>query len=340
MMKEWARAGVEGGIPALKKNKIIKQISPQNNLQSAIDEVAKKGGGVLLLTKGEYVIRKTILLQSNVIVRGTRKEDVLLSVKLHGYHFSTKKPTQSALCAKKKQKIGIENLTIKYTDAPFEPLDRDSMNAPWTKEVFHEKELRDTSLFVEMIWLDSSKNCWVDNCAVLWSGSDPIRITNSSHITCSRNTIDRSYNKNDGGMGYYNLINSIYVLIHHEHIRRIRHFAIQNHSKYNVVVQNYLEVDINFHNGDDGYNLVENNTIRIPQWHSWHCFSHGDYSQHSPPGKWDILFNNDAIHKTGVAESSERGIVYIMNDSTKGPGVIRTTMVPPRGNTFYIGKYL
>ncbi len=337
-ISEWSKAGVEGGIPEFKLANKKKYITSEDNLQKAIDEMAATGGGVLLFKPGAYIIKNTITLKSGVVLRGTIKDSVLLSVKIHGYHFSTGKPRQSALFVGGQEWVGIENLTIKYTDALFEPLDKDSLTAPWDKAVFHVPELRDTSLFVEHIWFDNAKNCWVENCNILWAGSDPIRITNSQHITCSNNFIDRSYNKCDGGMGYYNLINSSYVLIYNEYIKRIRHLAIQKNSKYNVVYHNYLEVDVNFHDGDDGYNLIEDNTINIPQWHSWHCFQRGDPKQHKVPGKCNYLYNNHARHKTGIYEFSAPGVVYEINSEWNGKKVLETNFTVPAGKTLFTVK--
>ncbi|NJO68473.1 MAG: right-handed parallel beta-helix repeat-containing protein [Bacteroidetes bacterium] len=302
VIHSWSLAGVQGGIPSSKILRIKKTITPADNIQKAINVTAASGGGIVLLKAGKYPINATIHLKPGVFLKGIHPDSVTLGVNIHGYHYTTRKPRQCALALKNIENAAIENITIKYTGADFEPLDKDSLNAPWDKAVFHIPELRDTSLFVEHIWIDSSKNCWVRNCKILWAGSDPIRITNSEHITCTGNFIDRSYNKCDGGMGYYNIINSKYVLVYNEHIKRIRHFAIQNGSMYNVVYNNYLEVDINFHNGDSGYNLIEQNTIRIPQWHSWHCFQRGDPRQHQVPGKFNLLYRNVAHHKTGNLE--------------------------------------
>ncbi|MBC8035557.1 MAG: right-handed parallel beta-helix repeat-containing protein [Chitinophagaceae bacterium] len=332
---EWVKAGVEGGVPDTRRMKVIATVKPGDDLEQAIDRAAKKGRGIVLLATGEHILRKTVRIPGGMVLRGADRQKVLLSVKIHGYHFKTGKPRMTALLVRNARGTGIENLTIKYTDASFEPLDKDSMNTAWDKRVFHEKELRDTTLFVEHIWIDSSTNCWVRNCDLLWAGSDPLRITNSSHVSCSGNFIDRSYNKNDGGMGYYNIIHSHHVLVYNERIRRIRHFAIQNNSKYNVVIKNYLEVDINFHNDDDGYNLIESNTIRIPNWHSWHCFMRGAPNQHKVPGKMNILFNNDAIDKSGIKEAPEPGKVYVINPVWEGGRILTTDLPSPAGNTFY-----
>lgn len=333
--KKWSKAGIMRGyfIPV---NTIT--IKPGNSLHKAVDFLSKSGGGILILEPGEYIIWNTIKLESNILLKGRQKDSVMLSVKLHGYHFSTGKPRQSALLIRNKHWVGIENLTIKYTDAGFQPLDKDSITAPWDVAVFHQPELRDTSLFVEHIWIDHSKNCWIKNCNLLWAGSDPIRITNSKHITCSHNFVDRSYNKNDGGMGYYNIINSRYVLVTNETIKRIRHLAIQKGSKYNVIYNNYLEVDINFHDGDRGYNLIERNIIRIPEWHSWHCFQHGDPKQHRPPGKMNIIYNNDTMHKNKTREYCDKGIVYLMNNSWDGSKIRETDWKLTENFHFYKSK--
>jgi len=334
-LERWSKAGIDKEPIS---QKITLSIKPDDSIQKAIEILSKAGGGIVILEPGEYILWNTIRLASKVTLRGRQKDLVVLSVKIHGFHFSTRQPRHSALLIKNKHWVGIENLTIKYTDANFEPLDKDSMTTPWDKAVFHQPELRDTSLFVEHIWIDHSKNCWIKNCNLLWAGSDPIRISNSKHITCCHNYIDRSYNKNDGGMGYYNIINSKYVLVANETIRRIRHFTIQKGSKYNVVYNNHLEVDINFHDGDSGFNLIERNTIRIPEWHSWHCFQHGDPNQHKPPGKMNVIFNNNALHKNRILECSEKGMVYLMNSSMIGKSVLPTDWKLPDNFTFYRHK--
>lgn len=337
VMKEWAKAGVEGGIPSTEKMKVLRRIGPSANLQDELNKAALKGRGIVLLNKGTYIIAKPIRIPTNIVLKGVDRKQVLLSIKIHGYHFSTGRPRQAGLLIKNASGAGVENLTIKYTDAPFEPLDKDSITASWDKKVFHESERRDTTLFVEHIWIDSSKNCWVRNCDLLSAGSDPMLVTYSSHVTCTGNYVDRSYNKNDGGMGYYDISYSSYVLVMGETIRRIRHLAVQHNSKYNVLINNHLEVDINFHNGDDGYNLVEANIIRIPAWHSWHCFQRGDPGQHQPPGQMNMLFRNNAVYKNGEKESSEPDVVYMVNPVWNGQRILPTNLSLPVKRTFYAG---
>jgi hypothetical protein len=136
-------------------------------------------------------------------------------------------------------------------------------------------------------------------------------------------------------MGYYNIMRSKYVLSCYEKVRRIRHYAIHIHSKYCVAIHNDFEVDVNFHDGDDGYNLVEDNKIIIPLWHSWHCFQLGDPSQHKPAGKWDVLYNNTTYYKLDGPEFSKPNTVYLMNEKFEDQTVVESALKRPIGNTFY-----
>lgn len=318
-MAEWAKAGVESGIPDVPSTKVILKITPKANLQKAIDKVALKGG-VLLLQSGEYVINEPVHLRSGVIIRGVLKELVVLRIQMHGFFWRTKNESRKgAILMHGIQQAGIENLTVKYTAANFEPNDRNSDTAAWEIDVFHKPETRDNTLFVESVWIHQARNCWVQDCNILWSGSDPIRITLSDHITCRRNFIDRCYNKNDGGMGYYNISNSRYVLICNEKIRRIRHVTIQNFSKYTVFIDNELEVDINFHDGDSGYNLIQGNKSKIPAWHSWEPLADGVPLQHLPPGKGNILFNNTLRNKAGEYQFSKQNTAYEVHSDWENP---------------------
>jgi hypothetical protein len=317
-VNEWQKAGVEGGIPTC-DNKYILKANPKSNLQECIDKLARRGTGVVLLSKGDYIIDKPLMLKNGVVLRGESKTEVRLLVRLKGQFWRVKNSMRvGAILLHGIERAGIENLTIKYDAVDFEPLDYDVLDAKWDRAIFHQREMRDTALFVEQIWINQSRNCWVQDCRILWAGSDPIRITLSDHITCRRNYIDRCYNKNDGGMGYYNISNSRYVLVANDTVRRIRHFAIQNFSKFNVVLINYFEVDINFHDGDSGCNLIMNNKVVIPEWHSWNAVSRGVPEQHLPPGHNNILLNNSFVGKDNKKKYSEQAVFYELNDRWEG----------------------
>ena len=120
-------------------------------------------------------------------------------------------------------------------------------------------------------------------------------------------------------MGYYNISNSRHVLICNERVKRIRHLAIQNFSTYNVIINNELEVDINFHDGDSGNNLVQGNKVVIPQWHSWEPLANGVPMQHLPPGKGNILFNNSLQNKAGEFRFSVQNTAYEIHCNWEKP---------------------
>lgn len=336
--KHWQLTGVEGGIPKLSATKPLVRIKPGESIQHALNKAAKAGGGLVLFEPGIHRIYQTVAVPSGVVLRGVHRD----SSRIHVYikapfaeHESGKRV--AAFSFKKISHSGIEHLTIQYKAAGFEPNDKDSMNAVWDRTVFHVQEMRDTLLFVDLLLFDSSVNGWVKDCNLLWAGCDPIHITASSHITCRGNFVDRAYNKADKGQGYYNIIRSKYVLIENEIIRRLRHFSIHYASQFVVVRNCYFEVDINFHNGDSGYNLIEGNTIRIPNWHSWSAFQRGDPRQHKPPGPWNIVYNNDALNKDGKAIASDKKVVFRINEHWAG-GVVKIFALPlPVGGSYYHG---
>jgi hypothetical protein len=207
----------------------------------------------------------------------------------------------------------IENLTIIYSAVDFEPNDFDSYNHEWVRDVFHGSDSLTANLYVTSIWLENADNCMITHCNILQAGNDPIRIRHSHHITLSHNLVDRAYNKGGGGAGYYNLIHSHHCLLYGETVRRIRHLSIHKGSSYNVVVNCNLQTDINFHNGDCGHNLIENNRIMIPNWHSWRPFGAGDYRQHKPPGPNNILFRNETDYKNR-GPVIDKNKLYIVRD--------------------------
>lgn len=159
MMKEWAKAGVEGGIPSFEKVEVKRRITVADDLQKVIASVSASGGGKILLSSGDYLLKHTLNIPSNVILRGENRDSVRLLVDMHGYHFKTKKPLTAALSLDGVERVGIENLTLRYVTPNFEPVDKQHVYDSWEHKVFHEREMRDTTLFVEMIWINNSKNC-------------------------------------------------------------------------------------------------------------------------------------------------------------------------------------
>ena len=315
---QWQQVVQQEKTRVLLNAKKIYRVTNEAELIVALKKAGKKGG-VVLLQNGIYRIYRSLQIPSRVTLRGTHQDSTQLHVYIKAPFAQQESGKRAgAVVMKKVTHAGVENLTIQYKAAAFEPNDKDSLHAEWDRTVFHVQEMRDTMLFVDLVLIDSAENCWIKNCKLLWAGNDPVHITASKYITCSGNYVDRAYNKSDRGQGYYNIIRSSHVLVQGDTIRRLRHFSIHRGAQY-VVVQNcYLEVDINFHSGDGGYNLVYGNTIRIPQWHSWNAISRGDPNQHQPPGPFNLLVDNNFTNKNGRKIASQPGVTYRMNEQWQG----------------------
>ncbi len=344
-MQEWAKAGVRGGIPARSATPVRKRLAPGVDLQAAIDEVAKAGGGVIWLAPGDYPIHQTLRLRSRVVLRGADKAQTRLMIKMKaGFFKLTKLPQTVAISADSVQQTGLEDLTIRYAAVDFEPYDKTDFSAEWDKRVFHEDETRDTTTFVHSLSIANSTDSWVDNCNFLWAGAHPVGIRNCHHITMRRNFVDRAYVKKDGMHGgYYGCFASTHCLFYQETIRRIRHFALMLPGcKYNVVYRCDFETDVNFHDQDDGHNLVEQTRVHTPVWHSWNAVAYGAKGQHQPPGPSNILFNND-VNAKGTPNAYNRskavnqpGAVFMLATSFEEPTVsLRADLPAPKFGTFY-----
>ncbi len=327
-MREYAKAGVQGGIPYRSSLVVKKQLKPGDNIQRAIDQVASQGGGVVLLKNGKYRINSTIKMKSKVVLRGENKNKVTLESYLRG----TPRSKKNTIELKGVESAGLEDLTVKFIASGATPQD-DTNNAEnsycgkcWKNDPSGKKDL-----YVRLVLIDkSTKNSWIDNCNFLESGTDPLFLS-GKFITCRNNLVDRSYNKGPGGNGYYD-VRTEYSLFVNETVKRIRHFSIQQGAKYNVVLNSNFEVDINYHNKDKGNNLVEKNTIKIKRWRGWGAFGTGGAQYgHTAPGPRNIIYNNSANNKGKVQYSGNRTIYTFKGYGN--PSVLSNT--PPKSKTFY-----
>ncbi len=289
-MQEFALAGVTGGIPY--DTNIAVTVSPGDNLQAVINSVNANGGGVILLSEGTYPISTTLNMKSDVVLRGINKETVIIE--------STVKGTDSnaySIYFDGVARAGVENLTHFYRVDGCSPIDRENLNdGPYDQNAYSNDPCGNTNIVVTAIGMSkSTSNSWIDNCNILESGNHAVRLR-GNNCTVSRSYIDRSYNKGPGGRGYFDITGD-YNLVVENTIKRLRHFTIQLGARYNVVYKNTLWIDINFHNDDDGQNLIEQNTITTPSWHGWDIVDTGAPEFHRPPGPNNIIFNNTTNHR-------------------------------------------
>lgn len=345
-MREWARAGVQGGIPYRAATPPNRVLHPGDDLQRQIDELAARGGGVLLLKKGDYPLHTTLTLRSNIVLRGENRDSTRLLVYLKAPFFKwTNGPSVSAVTASDAERVGVENLTLQYAAAPFEPVDKSGFLDEWDPAPFHRKETRDTTLFVHLLIFTRCQNSWVDGCNLLWAGAHPLGLSQCRHMTMRNNRIDRSYIKQDSMHGgYYGVWGSSYCLFYQEDVRRIRHFApMLPGCRYNVILNCHFEVDVNFHDEDAGDNLVERCRIHTPVWHSWDAIGIGAQGKHRPPGPRNLLYANDVFSKGVPGYNRKMGApvpesIYVVTTAFGQPNVSLLTPVPPAGGTLYAVK--
>ena len=319
-------AGVQGGVPD--NLPIIATINSTDDIQTTIDNAS--GTGVIVLTAGTYPVSSTIYMKSNIVLRGEDAELVILESTIKSTWGEGKKNT---IEFDNVSHSGIENLTILYNVIGYDPIDGlDWLDGKWCSSCYKNDPHGLNDLYVRQVSINnSSSNCWVDGCRIIKSGTDPILLA-GNHNTLRNNYIDRCYNKGALGNGYYD-IRGDYNLISNDTIKRIRHLAIQQGAEYNVIIECYIEGDVNFHNGDDGNNLIERNEIKLPTWHGWDVFrSGGVVYGHQPPGLNNIFVNNTTNYKNRGPRYADPNIIYTFTDYGQPES---TNWTLPVCNTFY-----
>ena len=328
-MKEWAKAGVRGGIPFREDTRIAKRIKPGDDIQAAIDAAAKAGGGVVLLAPGTYPLREVIDMRSGVILRGADRDRTVLEN--HDRTAFRKERQILTLAFPEVRRAGVEDLTMVH--AAVKALDPKVYEGRYEN---NHRGIKDLHVGHVNIWM--SEDCWIDNCRLLYAGTDPLIVWNSKHITLRDNLVSGSFNKGVGGNGYYMLRGSEYVLCFNETVKGLRHFTLQSGQKRSVVIDCDLETDLNFHSGDGGHNLVENCRVRVSKRHPWEPIARG-FAKHPPPGEANILYRIDA--SKGGNKRMCRGVpcdpegVFSIWTKWKRSMAYRLKVPPPRAGTFY-----
>ncbi|WP_158969933.1 hypothetical protein [Paraglaciecola sp. L3A3] len=340
-MVEWAKAGVRGGIPFRDTTPIVKTINPgTDNIQGAIDQV--KNGGVIILKSGTYTLNQPVYLKSNIILRGETGDpkDVVININFR-QTWQGWASKRYGLVMHDVKSAGIEDVTLLYLVPNLQPKDHNNYSDKWVQGVMNNDVDRD-DLYVGLIKVSgTTSDSWVDNCRLLESGTDPILTEKTTkHLTFRNNFVDRAYNKGGRGNAYFDMRGQ-YILVTGNTIKRIRHLAIEMGAKYVVVYNNHIEVDVNFHQGDLGHNLVENNTIRVPEWHradakhdNWQVFATGNSRQHSPASDENMLYKNITDLRGLGAKYADPNIVYKVLKYKIGA----YSAEPPIHNTFYAIK--
>ncbi len=359
-MREYAKAGVQGGIP-YRSNTPIKQTlsvisgdsDMANNIQSAINAVNSSGGGVVLLKNGTYPIRSQITMKSNVILRGESKNGVVLEVFMR-FQGASEPKKKEVFYWKNVQNAGLEDLSMIY-NADYQgrqmyPLDHDwaftyfsaysirSQNYP-NERVYHDRPnfKYHTVKNIDVIYVrmdGTTKNCWIDNCNFRDSGSAHLIVSNpSKHITIRNTLVRGAFQKGNNGHGYGINCSGSYVLMVKNTVKNVRHWAIQQGAIYNVVYDCHSETDMNFHQGDRGLNLIEKNKLHRPYWHLWKVIGTGA-SYHGDPGQGNMFYDNDVIDGNNGKKYTDKK-VYTFNTDRN---VVPMFNTPPKYGTLYALK--
>ncbi len=359
-MREYAKAGVQGGIPYRYSTPVKQTLSVvsgdsdmANNIQSAINAVNSSGGGVVLLKNGTYPIRSQITMKSNVILRGESKNGVLLEVFMR-FQGASEPKKKEVFFWKNIQNAGLEDFSMIY-NADYQgkqmfPLDHD-----WAFSYFSAYSIRSQNYSNERVYHDrpnfkyhtvknidviyvrmdgNTKNCWIDNCNFRDSGSAHLIISNlSKHITIRNTLVSGAFQKGNNGHGYGINCSGTYVLMVKNTVKNVRHWAIQQGAIYNVVYDCHSETDMNFHQGDLGLNLIEKSKIHKPYWHVWSPFQTGA-SYHGDPGRGNMFYDNDVIDGSNGKKYTDKK-VYTFNRDRK---VVPMFNTPPKHGTLYAMK--
>ncbi|WP_299255702.1 T9SS type A sorting domain-containing protein [uncultured Aquimarina sp.] len=247
-MKEWEKAGVRGGVPLMNNLQIVKTIDAGANsivINQAIKDASRENGLVAVLLKnGNYTIDERINMRSNVSLIGETREGVTCTIRMNN---------NSAFYFDDVEYSGIYRLTI-----------QGSWGKPkydWNYSLNANDELpRNDNIAVKF---RKSTDCWLDKVNIYDCAKDPVRVP-SNHITLRDLKVDGAHKKAGGAQGYF-FIQGAYNLITGCQITHLRHISLQGGNvEYNVVYDNNFRQEVSFHSGDNGNNLIENNTIVLP----------------------------------------------------------------------------
>jgi len=313
--KEWAKAGVEGGIPFRQQTPVVARLKPGDDIHAAVQ---KAGAGVVLLAPGVHPLVKEIVMKSKVILRGEDREKTILE------YGTGDKNQRLVVLFKKAERAGLEDVTLRHKHiAQMDP------SVYLGKYANHPDFIQNNDAAVEMI---GAKNCWVQNCQILFSISRPVRIWgNSTHITMRDNVVDKSLHKGGKGAGYYEVVGGTYVLLYNERVTNIRHICLDGTIDYTVLVHVVHGVDINWHCIPPmAKSLVERcEFIQQENRHTWGQWSH--YR--------DAVDPSNRIYQ--CKPTYDDGAVYFVNWPGEGkeakgdPFIKKLDQPPPKSGTLY-----
>lgn len=317
-MAEWARAGVEGGIP--RADRIVATLKPGDDLQRAIDGAAgdPRDPGVILLQPGTHPFATTLRLKPGIILRGADRAGTVLAASL-----------ATGTCVRMAEWSALEDLTV------LNQLVRERPESEYLGK--YDNGGPSDACTISF----GGSNAWLQRCDVLYAGRNPIEIHDrkANHITVRDCLIDKAYQKGGKGSGYFDISESSHVLIYRTTVRNIRHVSIMFNARHVVLYGCRIEVDINYHDGCPTMVLVERTTVQRRPGHHWSSICYGWQPwQDDGPGPRCFLWANAFDDGRGSGEQQ----VWVLRDTTpKYPNMTELEPMilpfgpPPKAGTLY-----
>ncbi|MEM6885192.1 MAG: hypothetical protein AAF571_09180 [Verrucomicrobiota bacterium] len=226
------------------------------------------------LSAGDFVINRSIKMKSNVVLMGSGRYNTFIT--------DRRWATGEALIDFRDgtTDAGLENICV-----------RTNMGAAPDNNY---SNLR-TGNITDLINMRGNSN-WLYWIRALDAANNTVNMGGSNNVVLA-SIFDGAWNKGPGGRGYF-VVKGNRNLIAGNTFTGLRHFSIQRWSSSrtwssnNVVAANEFYVDMNFHSGDGGSNLIVENNFRVPSFHPWGAYATGVPGQHGAPGPNNFVVRN------------------------------------------------
>ena len=320
--REFAKAGVEGGIPPRSAVPVRARLKPGDDIQAAVDRAGP--GGAVLLAPGLHRRTQPIRMKSGVVLRGSGRDSAIIE-----YDCTTGGQVGQAVLFKDCEGAGLEDLALRHAKVfAMDP-------AAYVGKYQNFPDLPTGNYAAIEILGKGTRNCWVQSCAILCSASRPLRIHGGpSHVTLRDNLTDRSLHKGGQGSGYYEVVGAAYVLLYNETIQNIRHICLDATCDYTVLVHCQVGVDINWHCIPPMRNtLVESVVSRVRPGHPWPPLCH----YRDPSGPDNYIYKFDAESDKGNCDTSPdpSRVFTLRTNWDEKPWVYPVDRPAPRTGTLY-----
>ena len=120
-------------------------------------------------------------------------------------------------------------------------------------------------------------NCFTRNVSTYYTGSHAIATEFSKNLVVESCDFEGSWNKGKGGNGYVRFSKCWDSIIRDNKLRHLRHITLQWSASFNIIRNNDIDCDLNFHGGWERFNLLENNIVNVPFEHRF-----GDVNSSNP----------------------------------------------------------